>query len=124
MWYTSSVSVCRTPRLSTASNGSQRNPNNSSGLTFDTLLAQQGIRDEGEAIAIKRVLAFQLQMAMRKQHRTKPSMAKQLRTSCSQRDRLLDPRHMSVTLDTITRAAQTLGNRVTIRLTDTTACRK
>jgi len=36
-------------------------------------------------------------------------MAKQLHTSRSQLDRLLDPRNVSVTLDTITRAARVLG---------------
>jgi hypothetical protein len=43
-------------------------------------------------------------------------MAKELRTSRSQLDRLLDPRNVSVTLDTIARAARALGKRVIIRV--------
>ncbi len=38
--------------------------------------------------------------------------------SRSQLDRLLDPRNVSVTLDTITRAARALGKRIIIRMAD------
>jgi len=89
---------------------------NHSGSTFDSFLEQEGIREEVEAVAIKRVLAWQLEQAMREQRKTKRAMAKQLRTSRSQLDRLLDPQNVSVTLDTITRAARALGKRVIIRV--------
>lgn len=89
-----------------------------SGSTFDNFLEQEGIREEVEAVAIKRVLAWQFEQAMRQQQKTKQAMARQLRTSRSQLDRLLDPRNVSVTLDTITRAARALGKRVVIRVTD------
>jgi predicted XRE-type DNA-binding protein len=91
---------------------------NHDGSTFDSFLEEQGIREEVEAVAIKRVLAGQLQRAMQEQQKTKQSMAKQLRTSRSQLDRLLDPRNTSVTLDTIARAAAALGKRVIIRVAD------
>lgn len=45
-------------------------------------------------------------------------MAKQLRTSRSQLERLLDPQNVSVTLDTIARAAKALGKRLIIRAAD------
>ena len=86
--------------------------------TFDSFLEQDGIRQEVEAVAIKRVLAWQLEQAMQKQQKTKQGMAKQLHTSRSQLDRLLDPRNVSVTLDTITRAARALGKRIIIRVAD------
>jgi antitoxin HicB len=89
-----------------------------SGSTFDSFLEEQGIREEVEAVAIKRVLAWQLQQAMLKQQKTKQAMAKQLHTSRSQLDRLLDPRNISVRLDTITRAARVLGKRLIIRVAD------
>jgi len=88
------------------------------GSTFDSFLEEEGIRGEVEAVAIKRVLAWQLEQAMHEQQKTKRAMAKQLRTSRSQLDRLLDPRNVSVTLDTITRAARALGKRVIIRVAD------
>jgi antitoxin HicB len=94
-----------------------------SGSTFDSFLEKEGIREEVEAVAIKRVLVWQLGQAMQKQQKTKQAMAKQLRTSRSQLDRLLDPKNVSVTLDTITRAARSLGKRVIIRVTDAKAKR-
>jgi len=94
-----------------------------SGSSFDSFLEQEGIREEVEAVAIKRVLAWQLEQAMRKQQKTKQAMAKQLHTSRSQLDRLLDPRNVSVTLGTITRAARALGKRIIIRVTDAQAAK-
>src|ERR1700692_2063580 len=94
-----------------------------SGSTFDSFLEQEGIREEVEAVAIKRVLAWQLSQAMEEQQKTKQAMARQLHTSRSQLDRLLDPQNISVTLDTITRAARALGKRVIIRVTDVKAKR-
>jgi len=94
-----------------------------SGSTFDSFLEQEGIREEVEAVAIKRVLAWQLEQAMQEQQKTKQAMARQLHTSRSQLDRLLDPRNVSVTLDTITRAAKALGKRVIIRVADAKAKR-
>ena len=89
-----------------------------SGSTFDSFLEKEGIREEIEAVAIKRVLAWQLEQAMQDQQKTKQAMAKQLHTSRSQLDRLLDPSNVSVTLDTITRAASALGKRIIIRVAD------
>lgn len=93
------------------------------GSTFDSFLAEEDIQQEVEAVAIKRVLAWQLERAMREQRKTKQAMAKELRTSRSQLDRLLDPQNVSVTLDTITRAARALGKRVIIRVADLKAKR-
>src|SRR5213596_1441657 len=95
-----------------------------SGSTFDSFLEQEGIREEAEAVAIKQVLAWQLEQAMRKQQKTKQAMARQLHTSRSQLDRLLDPSNVSVTLDTITRAARVLGKRVIIRMADAKAAKR
>jgi len=89
-----------------------------SGSSFDSFLDEHGIREEVEAVAIKRVLAWQLSQAMQKQRKTKQAMARQLRTSRSQLDRLLDPHNVSVTLDTIARAAKALGKRLVIRVAD------
>jgi predicted XRE-type DNA-binding protein len=88
------------------------------GSTFDSFLEQEGIREEVEAVAIKRVLAWQLEQAMQKQQKTKQAMAKQLHTSRSQLDRLLDPENVSVSLHTMARAAKVLGKRITIRVAD------
>jgi antitoxin HicB len=89
-----------------------------SGSTFDSFLEEEGIKDEVEALAVKRVIAWQLEQAMLKQNKTKQRMAKDLGTSRSQLDRLLDPRNTSVSLETITRAANVLGKRIAIRIID------
>jgi predicted XRE-type DNA-binding protein len=89
-----------------------------SGSSFDSFLDEEGIREEIEAVAIKRVLAWQLENAMRKLRKTKQAMARELHTSRSQLDRLLDPRNVAISLDTITRAAKVLGKRLTVRITD------
>jgi antitoxin HicB len=94
-----------------------------SGSSFNSFLEEEGIREEVEAVAIKRVLAWQLEEAMRKQQKTKRAMAKQLHTSRSQLDRLLDPDNVSVRLDTMTRAARLLGKRIIIRVANVKAKR-
>jgi antitoxin HicB len=95
-----------------------------SGSTFDSFLEEEGIREEVEAVAINRVLACQLEHAMRKQQKTKRAMARELHTSRSQLDRLLDPHNVAVTLDAITRAARVLGKRVILRVADTKAAKR
>jgi hypothetical protein len=92
-----------------------------SGSTFDSFLEEEGILQEAETVAMKRVLAWQFEQAMQKQKKTKVAMARQLRTSRSQLDRLLDPQNASVTLDTIARAAKVLGKRIIIRVADAKA---
>jgi hypothetical protein len=89
-----------------------------SGSSFDSFLEEEGIREEVEAVAIKRVLAWQLEQAMKRQQKTKQAMAKELRTSRSQLDRMLDPQNVSVTLDTMSRAARALGKRLIVRVAD------
>lgn len=89
-----------------------------SGSTFDSFLEEVGIRDEVEAVGIKRVLAWQLEQAMHEQQITKQAMARELHTSRSQLDRLLDPSNVSVSLDTMARAAKALGKSLVIRVTD------
>jgi hypothetical protein len=91
---------------------------NHSGSSFDSFLEEHGIREEVEAVAVKRVLAWQLEQAMKDQQKTKRVMARELRTSRSQLDRLLDPRNTAVSLETITRAARVLGKRVILRITE------
>jgi antitoxin HicB len=79
------------------------------GSSFESFLEEEGIREEVEAIAVKRVIAWQIEQEMKAQHISKQVMAKRLHTSRSQLDRLLDPSNIAVQLVTVARAAQTLG---------------
>jgi hypothetical protein len=76
------------------------------------------MRNEVESVAIKRVLAWQFQQEMEKQQKTKQGMAKELKTSRSQLDRLLDPGNTAVSLETLTRAANVLGKRLIFEIRD------
>ena len=91
------------------------------GSSFDSFLEEEGIRAEVEAVAIKRVVAWQLARAMQKKKKTKQGLAKELHTSRSQLDRLLDPENITVSLSTISRAAKALGKRVIIHIADAKA---
>ena len=89
-----------------------------SGSSFDSFLREVGIHGDVEPVAIKRVLAWQLEQAMNQQQKTKQAMARELHTSRSQLDRLPDPRNVSVSLDTMARAAKVLGKSLVIRIAD------
>ena len=89
-----------------------------SGSSFDDFLEEEGIREEVESAAIKRVLAWQFEQEMERQHKTKRAMAAELKTSRSQLDRLLDPQNTAVSLDTLTRAAHVLGKRLVLEVRD------
>jgi antitoxin HicB len=89
-----------------------------SGSSFDSFLQQEGILAETEAVALKRVIAWQIEQAMAAKRITKNAMAKRLSTSRTQIDRLLDPSHVGVSIETITRAAKAVGKRVTFQIVD------
>ena len=89
-----------------------------SGSTLDSLLEEDGILAEVEAVAVKRVIAWQLQEIMTAGRITKTAMAARLGTSRSQLDRLLDPQNATVQLDTITRAARVVGKKLRIEMVD------
>ncbi len=84
------------------------------GSNFDDFLQQEGLLAEVEATAIKRVIAFQISELMKEHNLSKTAMAKQMQTSRSAIDRLLDPQNKSVTLQTLERAALVLGKRLQI----------
>jgi len=88
------------------------------GSSFDEFLEEQGIRNEVHAAAIKRVLAWQFEQAMEKQAKTKQALARELKPSRSQLDRLLDPDNTAVSLETITRAANALGKEFVFEIRD------
>jgi len=86
------------------------------GSSFDEFLKEEGDYEETSAVAIKRVLAWQLEKAMAKEGLTKNEMAKLMRTSRSQLDRILDPDNDKIQLDTVFKAARVLGRGVKLQL--------
>ena len=86
------------------------------GSSFEDYLAEQGNLKETSAIAVKRVLAWQLEKAMKERQMSKSAMAQAMRTSRSQLDRILDPDNDHIRLDTLTAAANVLGLNLRIEL--------
>jgi antitoxin HicB len=86
------------------------------GSSFDDFLKKDGIYEEVAAGAIKRVIARQLDTLMVDQGITKSELARRMKTSRAQLDRLLDPKNESVTLGTLARAAQAVGRNLRMEL--------
>jgi len=86
------------------------------GSDFDNFLMEEGIRGEVESIAVKRVIAYQLEEELKRKHMTKVKLAEQMHTSRSSVDRLFDPENNSVTLLTLNKAAAALGKKLKIEL--------
>lgn len=77
--------------------------------SFDDFLEQEGLRSGAEAVAIKRAIAYQMQMEMKKVKMTMSELTKRMRISQSSLDRLLDPSNVLVTLQTLEKVARALG---------------
>lgn len=92
----------------------KRNPR--AGSSFDAFLKADGIYEDVQNAAIKKVLSAKLEAAMFDQNISKTDMAKRLKTSRSQLDRLLDPDNETITLQTASRAAAVLGMTLEINL--------
>ena len=86
------------------------------GSHFEDFLRDEGRLEEATAIAIKRVLAWDLQRAIRAAGVSQAEMARRMRTSRAVVRRLLDDKDPSVTLATISRAAIALGKQIELRL--------
>jgi len=86
------------------------------GSSFESWLEEEGIREDVTAAAIKAVIARQLEAEMKRKKITKQQMAKLMRTSRAQVDRLLDPENGSATITTLQRAARIVGRELRMQL--------
>jgi antitoxin HicB len=86
------------------------------GSSFESFLEEEGVAEEVNAAAIKRVLAWQIEEAMKAQGISKNQMAKRMRTSRAYLDRFLDPNNDKVQLDTLQRAAAAVGRKLRLEL--------
>jgi antitoxin HicB len=86
------------------------------GGTFDDFHRGEGIYEAVQTTAMKRILAMRLVEAMKERKLTKVEMARRMRTSRVQLDRLLDPDNDSVTLATLSRAAAVVGRELRLEL--------
>ena len=86
------------------------------GSNFDDFLTEEGLLAEAETVAVKRVIAYQVEQMMKEQNLTKTEMSHRMNTSRAALERLLDPANQSITLQTLERAAKALGRRLQITL--------
>lgn len=93
----------------------QKTRSKHAGPSLDDFLKEERIFEEAQAQAIKEVVAWQLDEAMKKRKISKNKMAMLLKTSRTQVDRLLNPKS-DVTLGSLQRAAAIVGRRVSVEL--------
>lgn len=79
---------------------------------FDDFLEEEGLLQEADTVAIKRVIAYELEQKMIAEHITVSKLAKDLETSRSAISRILDPENTAITLNTIDKVAKYLGKRI------------
>jgi len=86
------------------------------GSNFDDFLKEEKIYEQVQAVAIKRVIAYQIVEEMKNKKLSKTEMANRMKTSRAALERLLDPENASITLITLERAASALGKKLTVQL--------
>ena len=84
--------------------------------TLNDFLEEENIAEEVNAVAIKRVIAWQVQQAMEHEHITKKAMAERMKPSRSQLDRLLDPSYTGISLVMLSKAAKAVGRELKMEL--------
>jgi antitoxin HicB len=78
------------------------------GSTFSSFLDEEGIREEVDLRAKKKVLADQILAKMQRDHVTRTKLAERMQTSRTVVNRLLDPNDTSFTFGTLAKASQAL----------------
>lgn len=96
----------------------RRKRSNAAGDTLESVFRGRNLRKEIYGEAVKRVLAWQLAEAMREAGVSKSTVAAKMPTSRTQLDRILDPKNVAVSLETLDRAARVLGKRLKVELVD------
>ena len=86
------------------------------GSNFDDFLREEGIFEEVEAAALKKVIASALARQMKRRRVSVSRLATALGTSRAAVNRVLDERNTSITLSTISRTASALGCKVKLEI--------
>lgn len=86
------------------------------GSDFDDFLREESIYEEANDIAIKRVIAYQLELEIKAQKITKTKMAEMMNTSRAVVNRLLNPDNTSLNLNTLELATKVLGKKLNISI--------
>lgn len=90
--------------------------NDPRGSSLDDFLREEGLLEEAEEIALRRVVAWQLDQERAAQGMSKAEMARRMGTSRSQLDRILRAEEPGIQLETLERSARALGRRLRFEL--------
>lgn len=85
------------------------------GQDFSDFMKDEGLYEEAQELATKKVIAAQLQAEMEKQKLSKSAVAKRMHTTRTAVDNALNP-NFNTSLSTIERFAYALGKKVSVNL--------
>ncbi len=84
--------------------------------SLDDFLKEDGLYEQTKAVAIKRVIAYQIEEEMRAQNITQTELAQRMNTSRAVVSRLLNPKNGSLTLSTLSSAVSALGKKLSLSI--------
>ena len=90
--------------------------NENIGSSLDSFLEEEGILAEATSRAQKRVLVYQLLETMKSTKITKSELARRLKTSNTQIERIFDPDNDRVQFNTIQKVATAMGKQIQLKL--------
>ena len=105
-------------KVAAKSNAKAKKSNEAIGSGLDDLLVEDGVLNQAQAEAAKRVIAWQVRKMMDTKHISKAQLARDLETSRGAVDRILDPENTSMTLKSLGAIADLFGKRLEISLVD------
>ena len=86
------------------------------GSSFDDFLQEESLLESSTAVALKRVIAWQIDQEMKAQKLTKTELAKRMHTSRAALNRLLDENDASLTLTTLAKQPRYKAKKSTCNL--------
>jgi hypothetical protein len=92
--------------------------NKHDGSDFDDWLKEEGIYERVEAEGFKKALAAEFALALKEQNKSVSLVAREMKTSRTVVNRILDETSLSVSVRTLIRAAAVLGKRVKLELVE------
>jgi DNA-binding Xre family transcriptional regulator len=94
----------------------RRRANPRIGSQFEDFLREEGRLEQATAVAVKRVVAWEFEEAMKKANVSQAELARRTGTSRAVIRRLLDGNDLSITLATLSKAAAALGKSLRLKL--------
>lgn len=88
---------------------------NGLGQDFSDFMKEEGLYEEAQELATKKIIAAQLQAEMERQNLSKTAVAKRMNTTRTAVDNALNPT-FNTSLSTIERFARALGKRISVVL--------